>query len=155
MEFLNSQMDPAEVLAVEIPRFEADGLETLVPRLIGQTEEARTRKSAGSHGAGTGRQWDSDSFLGELGRRFGEPATRTARRIMAWADEAGLDPSFGKDGDKNIQWQVFVRKTKLISAPEHFEEVIGAVKLFLEPLVSSIVERRAVKNNWIAPGPWR
>jgi predicted nucleotidyltransferase component of viral defense system len=77
------------------------------------------------------------------------------RNTSVTLDAALFDPSFGKDGDKNIQWQVFIRKTKLINAPEYFEEVIGAVNLFLEPLVASIVERRAVKNNWIAPGPWR
>jgi hypothetical protein len=29
-----------------------------------------------------------------------------------------FDPSFGKDGDKSVQWQGFIRKTKLINAPE-------------------------------------
>jgi hypothetical protein len=61
------------------------------------------------------------------------------------------------DRDKNIQWQGFLRKTKLINAPESFENVIAAVvKLFIEPLAASIVERRAFKSNWTAPGPaWR
>ena len=70
-------------------------------------------------------------------------------------DAALFDPSFGKDGDKNVQWQGFVRKTKLINAPQSFEEVIGAVKLFLEPLATSIVVRRGFNSNWTAPGPWR
>jgi predicted nucleotidyltransferase component of viral defense system len=65
-----------------------------------------------------------------------------------------FDPSFGKDGNKKVQWQGFIRKTKLINAPESFEEVTGAVKLFLEPLAASIVERRAFNSNWTAPGPW-
>ena len=66
-----------------------------------------------------------------------------------------FDPSFGRDGDKKVQWQGFIRKTKLINALESFEEVIGAVKLFLEPLAASIVERRAFNSKWTAPGPWR
>ena len=66
-----------------------------------------------------------------------------------------FDPSFGKDGNKNVQWQSFIRKTKLINAPESFEEVIAAVKFFLEPLAVSIVERRAFNSNWAAPGPWQ
>jgi hypothetical protein len=37
VEFLNSQMDPAEVLAVEIRQFVGEKLKTLVPRVIGQT----------------------------------------------------------------------------------------------------------------------
>src|SRR5262245_45008849 len=47
VEFLNSQMDPAEVLAVEIKQFVGQGLKTLVPRVIGQTVEAK-RKKVGS-----------------------------------------------------------------------------------------------------------
>ena len=61
-----------------------------------------------------------------------------------------INPSFGKNGDKNVQWQGFIRKTKLINAPESFEEVIAIVKLFLEPLVTSIIERQAF-NSIIFP----
>ncbi len=49
VEFLNRQMNPAEVLAVEIRQFAPDtdvSLRTLVPRVIGQTEQARENKSA-------------------------------------------------------------------------------------------------------------
>ena len=70
-------------------------------------------------------------------------------------DAALFNPSFGKDEDKNVQWRGFIRKTKLINAPESFEEIMTAVKLFLEPLAASIAERRAFNSNWIAPGPWR
>ena len=35
VEFLNGQMDPAEVLAVEIKQFVGSGIQTLVPRVIG------------------------------------------------------------------------------------------------------------------------
>jgi len=45
VEFLNTQMDPAEVLAVEIKQYVGQGLKTLVPRVIGQTAEAEQKKS--------------------------------------------------------------------------------------------------------------
>ncbi|MCO6043310.1 hypothetical protein NG895_05270, partial [Aeoliella sp. ICT_H6.2] len=48
VEFLNEQMDPAEVLAVEIRHFVGQGLKTLVPRVIGQTAEAEARKQVGT-----------------------------------------------------------------------------------------------------------
>lgn len=44
VEFLNRQMNPAEVLAVEVRQFAPDAgpaLRTLVPRVIGQTEQTR------------------------------------------------------------------------------------------------------------------
>jgi hypothetical protein len=50
VEFLNRQMTPAEVLAVEIRQFAPGSdapLRTLVPRVIGQTEQARTAKAMG------------------------------------------------------------------------------------------------------------
>lgn len=47
VEFLNRHLSPIEVLAVEIRQFASVGptpLRTLVPRVIGQTEQARTAK---------------------------------------------------------------------------------------------------------------
>ena len=45
IEFLNSQMDPAEVLGVEIKQYVSEGLRTLVPKVVGNTSEARQKKS--------------------------------------------------------------------------------------------------------------
>jgi hypothetical protein len=45
VEFLNSQMDRAEVLAVEIKQFVGQNQRSLIPRVIGQTEEATTKKA--------------------------------------------------------------------------------------------------------------
>jgi hypothetical protein len=66
-----------------------------------------------------------------------------------------FDPSFVKDGDKKVQWQGFIRKAKLANAPEAFEDVVVAVKVFLEPLVASLAEIRPFRSIWNAPGPWR
>lgn len=46
IEFLNEQMDPAEVLAVELPQFAGPGVRTLVPRVIGITAESTKRKTS-------------------------------------------------------------------------------------------------------------
>jgi len=77
------------------------------------------------------------------------------RNTPATLDAALFDPSFGNDGNRNAQWRGFIRKTKLINVPESFEEVMTAVKLFLEPLAASIIEQRTFNSNWAAPGPWR
>ncbi len=45
VEFLNSQMDPAEVLAIEVKQFVGENLKTLVPRVLGQTEASRQKKN--------------------------------------------------------------------------------------------------------------
>ncbi|WP_311276853.1 hypothetical protein [Methylobacterium sp. WCS2018Hpa-22] len=48
VEFLNAQMSPAEVIALEIKHYAGQGLRTLVPRLIGRTAEAERRKGTSS-----------------------------------------------------------------------------------------------------------
>jgi hypothetical protein len=60
-----------------------------------------------------------------------------------------LYPSLGEDGDKDVRWQAFIRKTKLINAPYSFEEVMGRCKLFFEPFTASIIEQRVFIRNWI------
>jgi hypothetical protein len=93
VEFLNGQMDPAEVLAVEIKQFVGQGLSTLVPRVIGQTVEAE-RKKGGSRPAE--RQWDEVSFLEDLRQRRGDKEVAVARTILAWAKKTVVRIWWGK-----------------------------------------------------------
>lgn len=46
VEFLNEQMEHAEVLAVEIKQYVGQGMKTLVPRVFGQTGESERKKSS-------------------------------------------------------------------------------------------------------------
>jgi hypothetical protein len=49
IEFLNERMSPTEVLGIEIKQYVGGGdLTTLVPRVVGQTEQARIQKVGGS-----------------------------------------------------------------------------------------------------------
>lgn len=82
VEFLNEQMDPAEVLAIEIKQYAGQGWKSLVPRVHGQTEEARTKKVIN---ASSGRQWDEESFFRELKSRRGIEEAEIARKILEWA----------------------------------------------------------------------
>jgi hypothetical protein len=92
VEFLNEQMDPAEVLAVEIRQYVGQGLKTLVPRVIGQTAEAQQRKSSVRREL---RSWDEPSFFQELGRRDADEA-EAARKILGWSKTKELSISWGK-----------------------------------------------------------
>jgi hypothetical protein len=83
VEFLNEQMNPAEVLAVEIKQYVGQGIKTLVPKVVGQTAEAQRAKSSGSRAE---RQWDEPSFFQELEARRGADEARVARQILDWAD---------------------------------------------------------------------
>jgi hypothetical protein len=98
VEFLNSQMDPAEVLAVEVKQFVGENLKTLVPRVLGQTEAARGKKGAAR---AESRQWDEASFFDSILERRGELETAIARKLLGWANEHGLRVWWGqgrKDG---------------------------------------------------------
>ncbi len=44
VEYLNIQMDPTEVYAVELKQYVGEGLKTLVPRLVGETAENQAMK---------------------------------------------------------------------------------------------------------------
>jgi hypothetical protein len=66
VEFLNRQMNPAQVLELELRQYAGEnGLKTIVPTLFGQTEEARGIKSARST-----RNWDEVGFFKELAASF-------------------------------------------------------------------------------------
>jgi hypothetical protein len=82
VEFLNGQMDPAEVLAVAVRQYVGDGLRTLVPQVHGQTAESQIRK--GAAGSRPSRQWDEGSFFAELAERNDEATVRGARRVYEW-----------------------------------------------------------------------
>ena len=93
-------------------------------------------------------------FKGEL---LGEAIEKTfeKRNTPVNLEAALFDPSFGMDRDKNAQWRGFIRKAKLVGAPDTFEEIVAAVRLFLEPLARAIAEQKAFNSIWTASGPWR
>ena len=91
VEFLNSQMAPAEVLAVEIKQYSNGKLRTLVPRVIGRTAAAQASK-----GAAPRRQWDEPSFFEDLLARSGQADCTVARSIMQWVQDKRLDSGWGK-----------------------------------------------------------
>ncbi len=85
VEFLNKQVDPAEVLAVEVKQYisQGEGLKTLVSKVIGQTAEAQQRKASTARER---RQWDEDSFLLEYQTRYGEDDAAMVKEIYDWIE---------------------------------------------------------------------
>jgi hypothetical protein len=98
VEFLNAQMDPAEILAIEIKQYVGEGRKTLVPRVIGQTAGAEQKKSAGGREF---RKWDEPSFFEDLETRRGPAESAVARKLLEWAKRAMPEIWWGegkKDG---------------------------------------------------------
>jgi len=92
VEFLNEQMDPAEVLALELRQFAGEGLKTIVPMVYGQTEEAQQRKAVGT----PKRQWDEETFLAALSSKGGPEALSVAKSIGRWMKEHADEVWFGR-----------------------------------------------------------
>ena len=76
VEFLNAQMDPAEVLAVEIKQYVGPGRKTLVPRVMGQVAEAGRRTP------GKGARWDEGRFFSTLASVAGPKELDIARELL-------------------------------------------------------------------------
>lgn len=106
VEFLNRQMDPAEVLALEVKQYVGEDMQTLVPRVVGQNAEAQQKRAAAQRGGGT---WNEASFFTLIEARNGGSVARVARQIFAWASLRGRiwygsgkrDGSFGLSVEVN------------------------------------------------------
>ena len=90
VEFLNGQMDPAEVLAIEVRQFVGENLKALVPVVIGQTAGAQLRKGK------DGKQWNEALFIGTLEERGDANGLHAARALLEWAQSRGLRLWWGK-----------------------------------------------------------
>lgn len=85
IEFLNAQMSPAEVIALEIKHYTGQGLRTLVPRLIGRTAEAERRKGTGSTStSGVSPQVTHEEWFSRFAEQRGAGETAAARAIYDW-----------------------------------------------------------------------
>ena len=127
VEFLNRQMSPAEVLAVEVRQYVGGALKTLVPRLIGATAEAERAK--GSAARPPTKRWDQQSFLSALD----EQIVPVARRLLQSIHERGLRVRYGTgavEGTMAAQLIVAATTTPLfvLYTTGRMEIPLGAVK---------------------------
>jgi hypothetical protein len=93
VEFLNEQMDPAEVIALEIRQFVGEGVKALVPKVVGQT--ARAQQAKGGTAKGSNRKWDEQRFFAELEKRPNSQEITVARELLEWAHQQGLRLRWG------------------------------------------------------------
>ncbi len=90
VEFLNTQMSPAEVLALELRQFTGEGLRTIVPIVFGQTREAANRKEAVK-----GARWTEDRLTAAFEEKFSAEEVAVAKAVLAWMKGTGLPLVFG------------------------------------------------------------
>jgi phosphoglycolate phosphatase-like HAD superfamily hydrolase len=90
VEFLNVQMDPVEVLALELRQFAGEGLRTIVPVLFGQTREAAARKESVK-----GARWTEDRLIATFEERFPAAEAKAAKALLDWMKGSGLPLIYG------------------------------------------------------------
>jgi hypothetical protein len=93
VEFLNEQMDPAEVLALELRQFQGEGLRTIVPMLYGQTQKAQQKNPVQA-----AREWDEASILAEIESRHGAEVRLIAQQIIEWIKKEPGQIWYGQGG---------------------------------------------------------
>lgn len=109
IEFLNEQMNPAEILGVEIKQFIGQDLKTLVPRVIGKTFNAQAIKNSLKSKE---EHWNEETFFAELLIQQGIDNTEIAKEILTWiktkvnsiwygVGQIGSMVPYNKDVDKN------------------------------------------------------
>jgi hypothetical protein len=109
VEFLNAQMDPAEVLAVEIRQYVGEELKTLVPRVIGQTIEAERKRSPRAE------PWNRERFFAALAATSPAEDVALAQAILDFALEVcATEVQWGRGKD----WGSF--NTRLIVGNERY-----------------------------------
>jgi hypothetical protein len=95
IEFLNQQMDPAEVLGLEVHQYIGQGSTVLVPRVVGLTAEAERAKAVRQT-----RTWDRPSFLAELESKRNRAEAEAAARILDWCENRGLMLKWGTGAER-------------------------------------------------------
>ena len=79
VEFLNEQMNPAEVLAVEIKQYVGKKQKMLIPRVIGNISKAQLKK-----GSYSTKQWDEATFFEAFEKNNVKEISVIAKKILDW-----------------------------------------------------------------------
>jgi hypothetical protein len=89
VEFLNQQMDPAEILALELRHYQGEGLRTVVPRIVGLSAD---RKGAG----GSRGRLDEKSFLEQAAAKLQAPQLGALRKLYQFFANHADEVRFAK-----------------------------------------------------------
>ena len=86
IEFMNKQMSPAEVYGVEVRQYGGNGLEAVVPVVVGET----TKRRAGASAPGSAPE-NVDQLLQRIRDNAGEEAGHVAEALISWARGQGYE----------------------------------------------------------------
>lgn len=132
VEFLNKQMHPAEILAVELRQFAGEGLRTIVPRVFGQFETAKKRPQGISAAS-----WTEARLMEKLEARNKPEELECARKIIDWMKTTGRPLVFGTGTEHGSVYPNFrVNGTRINPA---YLSTDGRLWLQFKPLIGKPV----------------
>ena len=95
VDFLNKQMERADILIVEAKQFQCDGLRVVAPYLFGYSEEARRVKKVVTVSSSARRQWDKEMFFEDAQARLKPEEVAALRQLLHFAQEHSLQVRWG------------------------------------------------------------
>jgi hypothetical protein len=127
IEFLNEQMDPAEVLGVQVKQFANENFKAIIPSIFGQTSSAQSRKSSQKSGP--------DEFLEEVVNIFNGKSNQFKAAGAGWSYRQVKVPGF----PAKLHYEFLSRKSSGVTAEFHIESVeYKELALVLEKMVNDI-----------------
>jgi len=153
IDFLNRQMNPAEVLAIELRQFEGQGIKTIVPMVFGHSETGAEQRSASS----TRAVWNERRFMEKLSEERPQAETRSARNIFEAMRASGGQIGFGSGVNTGSVHAVF--KADGLSVKPAYLYTDGRLEMNLggfrgKPIFDDVgrvdIQRRAIA----APARW-
>lgn len=133
IEYLNREMENAEVYGLELRRFgQEPGPQVLVPYLVGETQEIADRKLRKSVG-----KWDEDSFFEDVKRKTPEQVVKAiyelydfSKKIVEGRGRVTLGKG-GKVGTFRVSVEGFKRNIYLVDSE-------GRLEIWFSVLYSSV-----------------
>ena len=80
--------------------------------------------------------------------------TFVTRHTEIPTEPLAFTPAFARNERKTAQWKAFLRKGRMSTGPDNFENVVQVVSDFLKPVVESIVSNQPAPGKWKTDGQW-
>jgi predicted nucleotidyltransferase component of viral defense system len=98
---------------------------------------------------------EHEAFAADLLKRAVRATFARRRTPIPESLPIALTSAFAADRQKRLQWQGFMRKNGLESAPADFGETVARVAAFLWPIIAAAHSNTRLRLAWPPAGPWR
>jgi hypothetical protein len=134
IEFLNEQMEPAEVLGIQLKHFSNENFKAIIPSTFGQILSERPRKNSQKLGP--------DDRLEEVVEIFNKKNSQYKATGAGWTYRQVRIPSF----PPKLHYEFVSRKSSGVTAEFHIESIVyKELGFFLQRLVSEMTHINGAK----------